>query len=155
MAVQPRRMFQAERSDRFSLNVNLGAKGAVHGAFVRNLEKLFPLFLIERTHEMNLAFNSVDLAFFCFAVPAIRRVDLRMSEIHGDPLERPFLRSRVKGYRHRRTGTERGQEQIVGRKSGISSADLNWFVCGQPMWTDDDLLGETRGGRAYHDICST
>jgi hypothetical protein len=124
----------------------------VNGTFVRNLEKPLLLFRLELSHEVNVALNSVDLAFLCFAVPTIRGVDLRMTKIHGHTFKRPLLRSRVHGHGHRRAGTERGKKQIVGRRAGIFPAGLDWFVCGQPMWTDNDLLGEPRRVAAYNYI---
>jgi len=75
-AVQLRRLSKAQRSDRFRLNIDLGIESAVHGTLVRYLQKLLPLSLVERSFEMNVAFDSVDLAFLCFAVPTIRRVNL-------------------------------------------------------------------------------
>lgn len=90
---------------------------------------LLKLFRVELTDEMDVAFNPVDLAFPGFAVPAIRRMNLGMSKIHGDSPEGPFLRSRVQDHRHRRAGTERGDNQIIR---------------GQPMRTGNNLLGEPR-----------
>src|SRR5450432_239190 len=92
-------------SDRFRLNINLGFERAVNGTLVRDLEQLFLLFRIQLPHEMNVALNSVDFAFLGFAVPAIRRVNLRMTKIHGHTFKWPLLRSRVPGHGHRRAGT--------------------------------------------------
>src|ERR1700682_4401821 len=105
-------MFQAARSDRLRLNINLGAEGAVNGTLVRNLEKPLLLFRVELSHEVNVTLNSVDLAFLCFAVPTIRGVDLRMTKIHGHTFKRPLFCSSVQRHRHRRAGTERSKKQI-------------------------------------------
>jgi hypothetical protein len=137
------------RSDRSRLNINLGWEGAVNGTLVRYLEQPFSLFWIEVSHELNLALDAIDLACLGFAVPAIRRVDLRMAKIHDHTFERPLFRARVKGYRHRRAGTERCEKQIVGSRSSVFPAKFYWFIRGQPMWTDNDLLGEPRGVAAY------
>ncbi len=119
---------------------------------VRDLEQPFLLFRVEVSHEMNLALDPVDLAFLRFAIPAIRRVNLRMSKIHRHTFERPLLGPRVHRHRHRRAGTERREKQIVGRRPRIFPADLDRFVRGQPMWTDNDLLREPRGIASYNYI---
>src|SRR5450631_3809961 len=72
-----------------------------------------------------------------------------MSKIHRHAFERPLLRSRVKGHSHRRAGTECGEQQIVRRRPGIFPADLDWFIGGQPVWTDSDFLGEPGSVAAY------
>ena len=118
-------------------------------ALARNLEQPLLLFRVELSHQVNVALNSVDLAFPSFAVLTIRGVALRMTKIHGHTFKRPLLRSRVHGHGHRRAGTERGEKQIIGRRPGIFPADLDWFVRGQPMWTGNDLLGKPRGVAAY------
>lgn len=140
------------RSDRSRLNIDLGFEGAVNGTLVRDLEQLLPLIRLELSYQVNLALDSVDLAFLCFAVPAIRRVNFRMTKINGHALERPLFRSCVPRYGHRRARTQRGEKQIIGSRPAILSADFDWFICGQPMRTDNDLLGEPRGITAHNNI---
>lgn len=125
----------------------------MNGTLVRNLEQPFPLFRVEVSHELNLALDSIDLAFLGFAVPAIRRVNFCMAKSHGHTLERPLLRSRVKGYRHRRARTQRCEKQIVRSRSGICSAELDWLVRGQPVGPNNDFLGEPRGVAVHDYIC--
>ena len=73
---------------------------------VCDLEKFLPLFFIERSLKVNLAFDPIDLSFPCFTVSTISRVDLRMSKIYGYAFERQFPCAGVKRYRHRRAGTK-------------------------------------------------
>ena len=91
-AIHSRRLFAAQApSDRSRLNINLRFECAVNGAFVRDFEQPRPLFRIECPGEVNLPLDPVDLAFLRLAIPAIRRVDLRMSKIHRHTFERPFF----------------------------------------------------------------
>jgi len=121
----------------------------VNGTFIRDLEEFLLLFFVEISRQMNLALDSIDLAFLRFAVPAIRRVNLRVAKIHRHTLERPLLRPRVPRDGHRRAGTQGGEKQIIGRRPGIFPADFDWLVRAEPMRTDNDLLGKSRRVAAY------
>jgi len=120
----------------------------MNGTLVRNLEQPFLLFRVELPHEVNLALDPVDFAFLRLAIPAIRRVNFRMTKIHRHALEWPLLRSRIQRNRHRCARTERGQQQIVRRRPRIFPAHLDWFIRRQPMRANNDLLGEPRGDAA-------
>jgi hypothetical protein len=127
----------------------------VNRALVRDLEQPLLLIRVEISYQVNLALDPIDLALLGFAIPAIDRVNLRMSKIHRYAFERPLLRPRVQGYRHRRAGTECREKQIVRSWPGILPSKLDRLVCGQPMWTNNDFLGKSSGVAAHNYIGGT
>src|ERR1043166_6936701 len=120
-------------------DLDLGRERAVHGAALGDLDQPRLLLFAERALQLDLTLDAVELALLGLAVRAVLGVDLRVLEAHRDGLQRPLLASRVQRERHRRSGAERGQQQVVGIGAGAVTAVLDGLVGHQLMWTDTDV----------------
>ena len=120
-------------------------------ALVRNLEQPLALFRVEVSHEVNVALNSIDLAFLCLAVLTILGVNFKTMMIHGHTfLEQSFF---VLAYQDTVIdvhGTECGEKQgSTGRRPCIFPPSSTGSVRGFNLMRTDTISGETRGVAAY------
>ena len=113
---------------------------AVDRAPFGDLEQPLSLLRTERTVERDLPLDAIEHALLRLALGAVRRVNLRMREPHRHALEGPLLPSRVQRDRHRRSGAERDQQEVIGRGPGVGAAVRDRLVRGQMMPTDEHLL---------------
>ena len=122
----------------------------MHRAAVGDLHQPGLLLVAERALQRDLALDAVQLALLSLTLRAVLGVDLRVLQAHGDGLQRPLLASRVQRERHRRSGAEGGQQQIVGVGPGAVTAGLDRLVGHELVRPGGDVRGE-RGGDAAND----
>src|SRR5579863_4560907 len=78
-------------SNRSRLYINFRRQCSMDRAFVGNLQELRSLFVRQRSRKMNVAFDSIEHTFLGFALGAIGGVNLRVSQMDVNFLERPCL----------------------------------------------------------------
>jgi hypothetical protein len=115
---------------------------------LRNLEEPCALLVRQLAAELESPFNTVDASFLGFAFGAVDRVDPRMTQTHCNSLQGPTLASRVQRNRHRRSGAERCQEQVIRRGARIGAADGTRLVGKEPVRACFHSLREPRGHAA-------
>ena len=71
---------------------------------VCNFQKSGTLYRRQRSGEVNIALNPVDLAHLSFAFGAVGSVYLRMPKPDGHMLKRPAFTSRIQSDGHGRAG---------------------------------------------------
>src|SRR5437879_3679609 len=99
---------------------------------------------------MNVPLNPIEHSLFCFALSAILRVNLRMSQIYGNLFERPPFSPGIHANSNRSAGSEGGEEQIIGRESCIRAACRHRFISSYSMTARDNFLSEARGTATNH-----
>ena len=85
----------------------------MHGTHVRDLKQSLALRIVERSGQFDPSFDVIDAPDPGFAFGAIFRMALLVAQMHGDTLEAPLLPVGVHPERHRRTGPQRRQQQVV------------------------------------------
>jgi hypothetical protein len=78
-------------------------------AFVGDLQQLGPLLIRQRSCKVNVTFDSIEHSFLGLALGAISSVNLRVSQMDRNFLERPRLAASVHPYCHRRTRPQSGE----------------------------------------------
>src|SRR2546421_1855916 len=121
----------------------------MHRTFVGDLRQPRPLRVVEPAREHELALDLIELAFLRLAVGTVLRVDAGVAEANGDAVERPTFASRIQRERHGRSGTQRGQQEIVGRGPGVAAAVWHRLVGDQSMPADEHFLREARGASVH------
>ncbi len=123
----------------------------MHRAALRDLEQARALFARERTLEDELALDPIDQAFLGLTIRAVLRMDPVVRQADGDALERPLLAAGIETERHRSARTERREQQVIGRGTGIRAAGRDGFVRAQRMPAGPDVLGEATVALAHAD----
>jgi hypothetical protein len=123
------------------------------GALVSNFQQFGSLLVRQRPAKVNIAFDTVEHAFFGFAFGAIGGVDFRVSQMDRHFLERPSFAASVHRHGHRCTCTQSGEQQIVGRRSRIGAAGRYGFIRMETMRARVNFLRES-GGVAAHNHTS-
>jgi hypothetical protein len=100
---------------------------------MRDLEEPGALLVGQLPAELKLPLNSLDVSFFRVAFSAVNGVHSRMTQAHRDVLQRPTFPSRVQRDRHRRSRSQRSQEQIIRRGSCIGAAKGERLVGNKPV----------------------
>ena len=123
------------------------------GALVGDLEEARTLFVIKVSLEGDHAINVVDHPFLCLAFGTIGGVNSPVPQPDRGPGQRQALAIGVKPHRHRRAGTERSQEKIVGARPAVEPARRFRVVGEQPVPAGDDfLLKQSASCLAHHDF---
>jgi hypothetical protein len=99
---------------------------------------------------VNVPLNPIEHSLFCFALGAILRVNLRMSQIYGNLFERPSFSPGIHANGNRSAGSEGGEEQIIGRESCIRAACRHRFISSYSMTARDNFLSKPRGTTTNH-----
>src|SRR5712691_13454358 len=103
------------------------------GAFICNLEQLGSLFRRQGSSKVNVPLNPIKQSFFGFALGAIGSVDLRVSQIDSNLLERPSFPSSVHPNGDRSAGSQGGEQKIVRRRSRVRATRRYRLVGSYPM----------------------
>jgi hypothetical protein len=77
-------------------NIDLRGKGAVHRAFVGNLQKPFALLLVEITCQSDGTIDTIEHPFLRLAVLAIDGMDSGVHKTHRDPIAKFVFRSALR-----------------------------------------------------------
>src|SRR5579864_1279211 len=100
----------APGSNRSRLYINFRREGSMDRALVCNLQQLGSLFLRQRPGKMNVAFDSIEHSFLGFAFTAIGGVNLRVSQMDRNFLERPCFAAGIHRHGHRSTRSQGGEQ---------------------------------------------
>src|SRR5437879_8772924 len=111
------------------------------GTFICNLEQLRSLFGRQGSSKVNVPLNPIKHSFFGFALGAIGSVDLRVSQIDSNLLERPSFPSSIHPNGDRSAGSQGGEQKIVRRRSRVRATyrqrfDHRWDVCSTERMAD-------------------
>ena len=147
------------------LDLHLRRQGPVHGAAVGDLQQALLLLLVERSCDLDFAFDPVEHALGKVAGLALRGMDLGVFQANGGGLERPTLAVGVHAQRHRGAGAEGGHQQVercqqeVGRgiprhctieihldDLGTARLSVMHFVSRELRITAESLFIETAAG---------
>ena len=124
---------------------------AVDWALVGNFQKSLSLWLSQVTVKLNEATNAIDLTRLVFASFAIAGVDAIMGKFHRDTFQVELLVVRIHPKCHGCTGSQRSQQEIVGRHTQIVSArHTNGLVCDHRVMAGGDILSERPGAFCHH-----
>lgn len=121
-------------------------------AFVGDFKQMISGILIQGVGQDDGTVDALDHSGPGLTVGAILGVDLGVFEGDADLLEGNASAIRVHPHSHRGAGAECCQDQIVGGRTGTSSALSDWLVSAQRVTAADrDGLGEFSGsGLAHH-----
>src|SRR5690606_39230933 len=122
--------------------VDLGGERPMHRAFVRDLEEAGELLVAQLSLELEIPFDAIQLTGLRFTLRAVDRVNFRVPQPDRHCFERPPLASSVERHGHRRAGAEGGEQEVVGGRSRLGSAELHGLVGDQAVTADGDLLDE-------------
>lgn len=118
--------------------------------FVCNLQQFGSLLVRQRPAKLNVAFDSIERSFFCFALGAIGGVDFRVPKMDRHLRERPCFAPGIHCHGHRSTCPQSGEQEIVGRRAGIRSAGGYRFVGMETMRARVNFLRESGGAAAHN-----
>ena len=127
----------------------------MNGTLVCYFEQSGSLFGCQGTGQMDVALNSVEHRVFSFAVGAIGRVYLPVSEMNRNLLERPFLPASVHAEGNRSAGSQRCEQKLIRRRSRIRPAGGCGFIRGHPMAACKNFLCESSAAAADRYACAT
>ena len=122
----------------------------MHRALVRDLQQPPTLLLVERAEQLYLALDPVEPRRLRLARVAVGGVHPRVAQSDRDCFEWPLLTARIHAYRHRRTGAQSGEQEVVGVGTHVGPACRDRLVAEEPVAPRDDLLHEARGATADH-----
>src|SRR6185437_8243551 len=109
-------------------------QGLAHRAARGDLQEALALRIVERTLERHPPAEAIDLA------RALGALYFYMAQRHRDFRERPVVALCIDAHRHRRAGTERRQEQFIGRRAGVAPARAQWLVGAEDVMAGGDEL---------------
>src|SRR4051794_2269878 len=118
-------------------DVDLRGQGLMNRATIGDVHQPFPLRLVEFADQLDIAVNVVDPSLCGLALRAVFGVNTRVSQRHSNPLEWPAPAVGVHPHGHRGACAERGEEQIVGCRSGVV-ANRTWLVGDQLVVSGGD-----------------
>ena len=88
------------------------------------------------------AFDVIESTSFCLARLTVGCVNLRVPEPHGHRLERPALASGVHRHGHRRTRSQRCEDEVVRSRVALGPSHRDRLVCRQHMSSGHNRLCE-------------
>lgn len=103
-----------------------------------DLEQTLALLVGEIAGQREVDLHPVDGAVVRFAGLAVFRVNFLVSQADGHIFERPLLAIGVHSQSDRRTGSQRGQQQVVGGGAGVLTTHGVRFVGGEVMVSGGD-----------------
>src|SRR5213075_1046319 len=124
------------------LDMNLRHQRPVHWALVRNVQQTRALVVAEHASQFHDAFDVIEPPFFGLARLTVGGVNPPVTESDRHGLERPLRAPGVHRHGHRRTGSERRQQEVVRRRTGIGSADVDRLVACELMSSGGNRLRE-------------
>lgn len=121
-------------------------------AHLGDLEQSSSLRRAQISVELQCPVHTIEPTGFRRALRAINCMNPGMLEPDGHFLQRPPFSSRVQRNRHRRSTTQRSQQEIIGSWTSIRAAVRKGFVCHETMPTRRNLLRESAPGPANGDF---
>src|SRR3989441_10325568 len=131
-------------------DADLRGQGSVDWTPIRDLEELRALLVRECATQRDLALDPVQHPLFRLAVSAVLGVDSRMPKTHCHLAERPGFPSRIQRDRHRCSGTERREQEIVGSGTRVGPAEADRLVRQEAVAGGRDLLGKSPRAPPHH-----
>src|SRR5918996_5146336 len=107
-----------------------------------DLQKAPALFVVERSLQLDLALDAVDLALLRLTVLTLLGVDPAVPETHDHPLERPALALDIHAQGHGAAAAEAREQIVIGARAGIIAADARGLVGAQHMAARAHDLGK-------------
>ena len=115
---------------------------SVDGTTRSDLEEALLLRLIQVPFEPDLSLDAVDHPFPGVALLAVFGVDLFVSKMDRDSLQRKLLPIGVHAPCHARASAEGCEEKSIGSWPGVFASDRRGFVSSQEMGANGDGLAE-------------
>jgi hypothetical protein len=109
---------------------------------LRDLQEPRALLRIYLSNKLKPPLNAIDVSLFGVALSAINGVHPGIMQVNRDLLQGPAFTSRIQRDRHRRSCTERGQQQFIWGRPCVGTAIVDRLIGIQPVRTRIHGLGE-------------
>src|SRR5947208_11506064 len=130
-------------SDESRPNVDLRGERPMDRTLVGDLEQPDALLLRKLAGDRDLALDPIEHALCGFTFCAVVGVDPRMAQANRHAADWPPFPSRIQRDRHRRSGAEGCQQQIVRPEPPVGPSGGHRLVGDQARTPRGDLLGES------------
>src|SRR5579864_7793437 len=121
-------------------------------AFICDLKQCGLLLLGQWSGKVDVSLNSIEHSLSRLTRGAVAGVNLGVSQMDGNFLKGPTFSSSVHAHGHRSARAQRGEQQIVRRRSRVRAARGQWFIRDEATRARDNFLRESGGAASDHYI---
>jgi hypothetical protein len=118
----------------------------------RDLHQFLVLFCAQGSSQFYFNIDSIDHAFFGFALLAVPGMNAGVPERNQDFFQRKMISPRVKADCHRGANAKTREQVIVRIRPDITATDVHRFVCDKLMSASCDFLLKILGAAAHDNM---